>query len=51
MKSNQTTIWSLANTANIGSQKFKRFLTHPVTFIVLVWVFLWLAFYVVTEFI
>ncbi len=51
MKSNETTVWSLALAANTGTQKFKRFLSHPFTFIVLVWVFLWLAFYFVTEFI
>ena len=51
MKSHETTDWSLANAAQTGTRKFKQFLYHPFTFIVLVWVFLWLAFYVASEFI
>lgn len=51
MKCNETTAEFVGTTASVGTQKFKQFLGHPFTFIVLVWVFLWLAFYVANEFI
>ena len=51
MKCNETTAASFATTNSAGTQKIKRFFGHPFTFIVLVWVFLWLAFYVANKFI
>lgn len=51
MKSRETTAETFATTTDTDTQKFKRFLSHPFTLIVLVWIFLFAAFYFVSEWI
>lgn len=50
MKPAETTIWSPTNALCAGTRKVKELLNYPVTFIVLVWLFLGLAFYLASEF-
>ena len=51
MAYSKTDLWQTPNSLQTLSRKIKEVINHPFTFIVLVWVFLWLVFYLVTDFI
>lgn len=51
MKSTAIPPWSHAEVLSVGTRKVKAVLAYPLTFIALVCVFLWLAFYVASQFI
>ena len=55
MAHSKTDLWQTPNSIQAWGQalsrKLKEVIHHPFTCIVLVWVFLWLVFYLVTDFI
>ena len=51
MQYSKTDLWQTPKSTQSLSRKVKRLMNHPFTFIVLVWAFLWLVFYLVTDFI
>lgn len=44
-------LWRRPNSTQLGNQKRRALMSHPLTFLVLVWIFLFLVFYLVSEFI
>lgn len=51
MTFSKTERWPTPNRLRFASRKLKEWVHHPFTLIVSVWVFLWLAFYLVMAFI
>lgn len=51
MNYGKTNLWTTSNTSPSRLQKLKSLMNYPITFIVLVWVFLFLLFYLVTQFV
>ncbi len=51
MEYSKTNLWAASNTPQLLKRKLKSLMNYPVTFIVLVWIFLLLLFYLVMQFI